>query len=126
MNNWQQDVKNFHTKFDCTIRETPSFPDIDTVKLRIDLISEEILELADAFVERDLPSVVDAIADSIYVLLGTATAIGVDLEPIWNEVQKTNMAKVPGNNRCDGKVLKPENWSPPNIKGLLKEQGWEE
>jgi hypothetical protein len=27
-------------------------------------------------------------------------------------------------NVLDGKLLKPEGWSPPDISNLLKEQGW--
>jgi len=96
------------------------------MKLRIALVEEEILELKDACKDNDFPSFVDAITDSIYVLLGTAIATGVDIEPIWAEVQKTNMAKAVGNKRDDGKLLKPEGWKPPDIKTLLKEQGWKE
>jgi predicted HAD superfamily Cof-like phosphohydrolase len=126
MNNWQQDVEIFHTKFEQRIGETPGFSDEDTMKLRIALVEEEFLELKEANEENDFPSFVDAIADSIYVLLGTAIATGVDIEPIWREVQKTNMAKAVGNNRNDGKLLKPEGWKPPDIRTLLKKQGWKE
>ena len=126
MNNWQQDVEDFHKKFEQKIGDNPGFSDEDTMKLRIALVEEEILELKDACKDNDFPSFVDAITDSIYVLLGTAIATGVDIEPIWTEVQKTNMAKAVGNKRDDGKLLKPEGWKPPDIKALLKEQGWEE
>tara|TARA_B100001765_G_C19330985_1_gene261702 strand:+ start:242 stop:622 length:381 start_codon:yes stop_codon:yes gene_type:complete len=126
MNNWQQNVEDFHKKFEQTIGDSPGFSDEDTMKLRIDLIEEEFLELIQAYKGEDFPSLIDAIADLIYVLLGTATATGVDLEPVWEEVQKTNMAKVPGNKREDGKLLKPQGWLPPDISALLKEQGWEE
>ena len=126
MNNWQQDVEDFHKKFEQKIGDNPGFSDEDTMKLRIALVEEEILELKDACKDNDFPSFVDAITDSIYVLLGTAIATGVDIEPIWTEVQKTNMAKAVGNKRDDGKLLKPEGWKTPDIKALLKEQGWEE
>ena len=125
MNNWQQDVKTFHKKFEQKIGDNPGFSDENTMKLRIALVEEEILELKDACKDNDFPSFVDAITDSIYVLLGTAIATGVDIEPIWTEVQKTNMAKAVGNKRDDGKLLKPKGWKAPDIKTLLKEQGWE-
>jgi len=126
MNSWQKDVLEFHKKFDCEIGDKPKFSDEKTMKLRLALIKEEIDELTEAYDEDDLSSFMDAIADSIYVLLGTAISVGVDLKPIWDEVQRTNMAKVPGNSRKDGKVLKPDNWTPPDIDALLKEQGWED
>jgi len=126
MSDWQKDVLDFHTKFKCIVGDKPQFSDEKTMKLRLALINEEIDELTEAYKDKDLSSFIDAIADSIYVLLGTAISVGVDLKPIWDEVQKTNMAKVPGNSRKDGKVLKPENWTPPDIDTLLKEQGWED
>ena len=126
MSDWQKDVFDFHEKFECKICDTPSFSSPDEMKLRFSLIEEEILELKEAYKDNDLPSFIDAIADSIYVLLGTSVSIGVDLKPIWDEVQRTNMAKIPGYSRKDGKILKPDNWSPPDIEHLLKEQGWED
>ena len=126
MNNWQKDVTDFHEKFDCKIGEAPGFPDHETMRLRLALIREEIMELSTAYIEKDFPSFVDAIADSIYVLLGTSISAGVDIRPVWEEVQKTNMAKVPGNSRKDGKVLKPEGWIEPDVKKVLKKQGWKE
>lgn len=128
MNTWQQDVLDFHKKFDCKVGDFPSdsFADADIMDLRFNLIQEEFDELAAAHDLEDFPEFIDAIADSIYVLLGTCVSLGVDLEPIWKEVHKTNMAKAPGNSRKDGKILKPEDWTPPDIKPLLKKQGWEE
>ena len=90
------------------------------------MIKEEIDELTEAYNENDFSSFIDAIADSIYVLLGTSISVGVDIKPIWDEVQKTNIAKIPGNSRKDGKILKPDNWTPPDIDNLLKKQGWED
>ena len=125
MNKWQKDVHKFHEKFSCEIGNKPGFADEKTMKLRMSLIKEEIDELECACNENDFPGLIDAFTDTIYVLLGTAVSVGVDLEPIWNEVQKTNMAKIPGNSRKDGKVLKPDDWSPPDIDLLLSKQGWE-
>jgi hypothetical protein len=46
----------------------------------------------------------------------------VDLEPFFAEVHRTNMAKVGGPVRPDGKKLKPEGWQPPDIAGILRAQ----
>ena len=126
MPDWQKDVLDFHKKFDCKIGDKPDFADEKTMKLRLSLIKEEIDELTEAYNENDFSSFIDAIADSIYVLLGTSISVGVDIKPIWDEVQKTNIAKIPGNSRKDGKILKPDNWTPPDIDNLLKKQGWED
>jgi predicted HAD superfamily Cof-like phosphohydrolase len=52
-----------------------------------------------------------------------ADCYGVDMDPIWAEVRRTNMAKTGGAKRADGKLLKPEGWEPPRIRECLEEQG---
>jgi predicted HAD superfamily Cof-like phosphohydrolase len=47
--------------------------------------------------------------------------LGVDLYPFYQEVHKTNMAKLGGPKRADGKQLKPPGWSPPRIEEMLRE-----
>jgi hypothetical protein len=72
--------------------------------------------------------VLDGIVDSIVVLHNTTNAMGIDLELFWDEVHRSNMAKAGGPQRADGKALKPEGWTPPDIRGLLRqilyEGGW--
>lgn len=77
------------------------------------------------FFKPSLPKAMDAVADLIYVALGAAVTFGVNLGPIWSAVQRTNMAKVGGAVRPDGKILKPEGWQPPNVAELLWAQGWD-
>lgn len=64
---------------------------------------------------------IDAVVDSIVVLLNTTNAMGIDLEPFWDEVQRANLAKAGGPTREDGKKLKPEGWKPPDMVGRLEE-----
>jgi predicted HAD superfamily Cof-like phosphohydrolase len=82
-------------------------------------------ELHHAMLEFNVPEVADAIADLIYVLLGTAVTYGIDIGPIWDAVHAANMAKSGGRQREDGKWEKPAGWRPPDIDGLLRQQGWE-
>ncbi len=76
--------------------------------------------------EPDLVEIADALADSIYVLLGTALEFGMgDIFPrIWNEVHRSNMSKLDNEGkpvmREDGKILKGPNFSPPDIENLLE------
>lgn len=53
-----------------------------------------------------------------------AYSLGLDIKPLFEEVHRTNMLKVGGPTRADGKILKPEGWQPPRIRELLIEQGW--
>lgn len=121
--NWYQDVLDFHTKFGCAIGNKPSMSDPNLLQFRYRLAGEEWDELMTALSNRDLPKTVDSICDLIYVLIGMSIAFGVDLRPCWDAVQQTNMAKVGGGRRLDGKILKPEGWTPPDIEGLLLAQG---
>jgi len=47
--------------------------------------------------------------------------LGIDLMPFYEEVHRTNMAKLGGPKREDGKQLKPPGWEPPRIGEILKE-----
>lgn len=65
--------------------------------------------------------IIDAICDTIVVVFNSMNSMGLDIKPFFNEVQRTNMAKLNGPIReSDGKRLKPPGWKPPNISGILK------
>ena len=126
----------------------PHVPPAETLKLRLLLITEEYTELLKAcgihdrsclffyqeivntisqvgFTnEANLPLIADALADLDYVIEGMRLACGIDGAPIAAEVHRANMAKVGGERRADGKHLKPKGWTPPDIEGELKKQGW--
>ncbi len=87
------------------------------------LIEEEVQELRDAKSQLDE---LDALTDILVVTIGAIHSMGADGEGAWNEVMRTNFAKIDEETgkvrkREDGKVLKPEGWSPPNLKPFLKE-----
>lgn len=123
MNDTQSDVAKFHHKFQVPISAAPRpVPDHER-DLRIKLIDEEVnLELIPAMEDQNLPKIADGIADSIYVLLGAALTFGIQMKPIWDEVQRTNMLKEGGRFRADGKILKPVGWKPPDIERIIKAQ----
>ena len=62
--------------------------------------------------------------DLDYVVEGTRLEFEIDGGPIAVEVHRSNMAKVGGPVREDGKRLKPPGWTPPDIAGELRKQGW--
>lgn len=125
MNNWQLMVRDFMLHAGQDVRDKPQFIPEKERRLRAELHTEEVLnELENAMFTNDMEGIADGIGDAIYVMLGTACAYGIDLEPIFEEIHRANMAKLAGPKREDGKQLKPEGWEPPDIEGLLKEQGW--
>tara|TARA_Y100000310_G_scaffold193641_1_gene193602 strand:+ start:9833 stop:10324 length:492 start_codon:yes stop_codon:yes gene_type:complete len=121
---WQQDVAAFHQRFGIPIRFKPQLASSDRRHLRTKLHREEYEELWEAMSSGNITEIADGIADLIYVLLGTAIEYGININPIWDEVQRTNMLKEGGGIRPDGKILKPEGWLSPDIAGILKQQGW--
>ncbi len=51
----------------------------------------------------------------------SAEGFGIDLRPFFREVHRTNMLKLTGPKREDGKQLKPPGWEPPRIKAMLEQ-----
>ena len=115
----QEQVKEFHEAFGCTIGDGPKIRDAE---LRYELLREEVEEFKHAVHNDNLTEAIDALCDIVYVAFGAAVAFGVDLAPFFNEVHRSNMDKVGGHKREDGKWIKPANWQAPKIAELLKEQ----
>lgn len=107
------------------------------VQLRMNLITEEYEETHTALMEArnttglwghvdpgNMAEIADGLADLIYVAVGTAVRLGIDLPGVWRRVHAANMAKFgPGSSvREDGKRLKPESWTPPDIVGVITNQ----
>lgn len=94
------------------------------VKLRCRLIDEEHNEFLEAVYENDMAGVADALADLIYVAIGTAVRFGIDLPKVWDAVHESNMRKFgPGSWRDEtGKIRKPPGWQPPDVAGILASQ----
>lgn len=144
-------VQAFHKAFNVPAPSAPMIPSDDRVRLRLRLIAEEFFEtlyscgygatapdspylhdvearvvrwIETAVIRVDLEDVADCLADMAYVIEGTFQEFGVDSTDIHAEVQRSNMAKVGGTVRADGKILKPPGWTSPDIAGVLRRQGW--
>jgi len=122
------DVAAFHNACDVPVLTVPQFPSHERCKLREDLLDEEYNEFLEGMAERDLVKVADALADMAYIIAGTAHEFGIPLDKVWDEVQRSNMAKVnPATGKVikreDGKVLKPEGWQPPDVLLILHAAG---
>jgi predicted HAD superfamily Cof-like phosphohydrolase len=90
----EKELKEFHSKYGHLISEHPTTDIPNSVKsLRIKLIKEEVAETLEAMFVDDLVEIADGIADSIYVLVGTAVSYGIPIERIFNEVHSSNMTK---------------------------------
>jgi len=76
--------------------------------------------------EGDTVAVAKELADLLYVVYGTAVSCGIDMEPVFREVHRSNMSKVGGHKREDGKWVKPSTYSPARLELILVAQSSKE
>lgn len=122
MSNMFQEVKKFQTAVGQNVSEVPQFPDENERVLRRKLLREEVDEYFDGEDKDDLENVAKELADIIYIVCGTAASYGIPLDRVFNEVHRSNMEKLVDGKvvrRDDGKILKPEGWTAPDIKSVL-------
>ena len=117
-------VKTFMKAFGQRVAVKPGFPDDKTMKLRFDLIQEELNELKDAMETKNLKEIADALTDILYVTYGAGCAYGIDLDKCFKEVQRANMSKLGEDGKPiyndKGKVMKGPNYSAPNLKQFVE------
>lgn len=127
-------IKDFMLAVGQDVPDTPRYPSLEVVKMRISIVEEEVTEFFTALFKieahlelapkigaiiphetklKTLVDLADAVADVIYVISGTATAFGIDAERVFEIVHAANMKKLDGPKREDGKQLKPPGWQPP-------------
>jgi predicted HAD superfamily Cof-like phosphohydrolase len=89
----QEKVAAFHDKHGYDNPAKPTLIDGPASDVRYKIMREELEEYMRAQDKRDLVEVADALADLIYTVLGTAVVHGIDLQPIFDEVHRSNMTK---------------------------------
>lgn len=126
MNNWIEEVRAFQKIFELKQEDKTKL-----LLLRYKLVNEEIGEFNAALnamlVAPDWAKprveLLDAIADSIVVLIGTANALGMDLDTAMRRVFESNLTKLGEDGRpfynSDGKVMKGPNFIPPDLRDLV-------
>ena len=113
MTNPFKDINTFQTACD-------QEPSEDNYKMYLTLINEEVSELLYAVEQNDRVEQLDALVDILVVTAGAIRAAGWNGEAAWQEVMRTNFAKIDSatgkvRKREDGKVLKPEGWTAPEL-----------
>lgn len=140
-------VKKFDGKMLLSLPNGQTVTRLEYFLARTGWMKEEVSEFEQALFCSDLVGMVDAIADLLYFAFGTAVSLGIDIEPIFDEVQRANMTKFfdcasckgegdfsPSGRKCrlcdgkgkiaryrdsDSKLIKPDGWQPPNIQKVL-------
>jgi predicted HAD superfamily Cof-like phosphohydrolase len=129
----------------------PTIPSEQTLKLRAALVLEEALELCEAcgfdvltpegsavtpkgvrlykMTAPDLVEIADALTDTLVVTYGGFRAFGIEVRPCWDEVHRSNSSKIVDGKMikdANGKFLKPDTYSPPNLSRVLFGESYDE
>lgn len=94
--------------------------------IRLQLIQEELAELAMGFINRDPVECLDALVDLSYVVDGTYLTTGLAPYKLdgLREVHRSNMSKLDADGKPiisdAGRVVKSDQYSPPDLAALLE------
>lgn len=86
------------------------------------LITEEFDELLTEFQNKNYVNAAKEITDLIWVLEGYCHSVGIPLQAVFDETARSNHSKTVGGKlikREDGKVLKPQTYSPADPKTAI-------
>ena len=119
------DVAELMVTYEQAMPDSPTIPSREILLLRARLVIEEALEFVkaagcsvrfDSYIEPDgrirkeavvsvdekvtpnLVEMVGGLGDILVVTYGSAAALGVNMQPVWNEIQRSNLSK--GINCC--------------------------
>ncbi len=122
MSNFQS-VKKFMETFGQEVKNKAEFPKEKIVKLRLNLIQEELEEFREAVKKKDIKEVADALTDILYVTYGAGHAFGIDLDSCFEEVQNSNMSKLGDDGKPifndQGKVMKGPKYFKPDLSKYI-------
>ena len=117
-------VKKFMEVFGQEVKTKAEFPSEKIIKLRYNLIKEELDDFEEALKDKDLKEVADALTDILYVTYGAGHAFGIDLDKCFDEVQRSNMSKLGEDGKPlyneHGKVMKGPKYFQPNLGKFIK------
>lgn len=86
-------VKDWSKVFGAPIKNSEGFPDVDRMKLAMDLIDEEFLETVHAIDTKNFTEVKDGLGDLLWVVIRAMMEFGVDPESTIREIYYSNMSK---------------------------------
>lgn len=139
-------VEEFMEICDQEVRKYPGMPSDEVQQLRINIMIEELLgsttptghlvlnksdELVQSIINGDIVGVADGIGDLLYVVFGTASAFGIEIQEVFDEIHRSNLTKAIFDDETGsyilnkdlyGKVIKPESYSPAELKSVVIRQ----
>ena len=122
MTNPFADQKQFMEAADQTVS---NLANPQQAELYMNLIEEEFDEIQAA---DSIENLVKELADLLVVTIGALYSLGVEPDKVWQEVHRSNMSKLVFGKllkREDGKVLKPDSYSPADMTPFTAQVNWE-
>lgn len=119
MNKWQILVMDFHLKFGYEVYKKPTYLNIQSLNFRIELMKEELNELIISMYKGDMIGIADGLGDLLYVVIGTGVSCGIDLNPVFYEIHRSNMSKDVSKSGIK-KAIKGKNYFRPKIKEIIE------
>lgn len=86
-------IQDWSKVFGAPIKETEGFPDVDRMRLAMDLIDEEFMETVQAIDQKNFTEVKDGLGDLLWVVVRAMMEFGVDPESTIREIYYSNMSK---------------------------------
>jgi NTP pyrophosphatase (non-canonical NTP hydrolase) len=86
-------IKDWSTVFGAPIKKTEGFPEVDRMRLAMDLIDEEFMETVQAIDQKNFVEVKDGLGDLLWVTIRAMMEFGVDPETTIREIYRSNMSK---------------------------------
>ncbi len=120
-------IQDFQTGVNGPVPSSPIMPEVDKIALWKKLVQEEYAEVMAEFDRLDMTdptetaALMHELADLLYVVYGSFAIFGVDGDAVFAEVHNANMRKLGGERRADGKLLKPPDWKPANVKSVIEQ-----
>jgi len=116
-------VKEFHKLVGHVDPTKPNEnPDMELVEFRKKLIKEEYFEVMEALSWKPLDEIAKEFCDLLYVVYGAGASLGIPMDEAFEIVHRSNLTKVGGGMRPDGKFLKGPNYQPPDLSFLRSDK----
>lgn len=112
-------AKAFHKKFKAPIAKNPTMIPEDRIKLRYQLMNDEVQEYLIGAEKGDLENVAKELADILYAVYGTILEHGLQdkMEAIFQEVHNSQMTK----DYSKYKMIKGKNYKEADLKKFFEE-----
>lgn len=142
-------VRKFHQAFGHPVAQAPVPGTPELRELRVKLIAEELMELAEALgvdlvisqttdmevpdrmevkaygadSDVDLVETADALGDLDYVVQGANLVFGIPAKEVFKAIHVSNMSKLGADGkpmrRADGKIMKGPDYAPPELGPII-------